>query len=88
MPELQGFHRQFVAIEREAEGLLEGLTEAQLTWRDDARRWSIADCLNHLWPQVITRFGTFTARSRRLGPTDCSPAVPLGTASLETGSFV
>ena len=28
--------------------LLEDLTEAQLTWRDDARSWSIADCLNHL----------------------------------------
>jgi hypothetical protein len=48
LPELQGYYRQFLAIGRAAEVLLEGLTEAQLTWRADVRTWSIADCLNHL----------------------------------------
>ena len=46
--ELQGYYRQFALIERTATVLLESLTEAQLTWRDDVRTWSIADCLNHL----------------------------------------
>jgi hypothetical protein len=46
--ELQEYHRQFAAIERDAELLLQGLTEPQLRWRENARMWSVADCLNHL----------------------------------------
>lgn len=48
VPELQEYERQFFAIRREAELVLEGLTERQLAWRDDGGSWSIIDCLNHL----------------------------------------
>jgi len=49
MPELSEYSRQFAAIKRDTELLLEGLTENQLTWRENAKTWSIADCLNHLF---------------------------------------
>ena len=48
VPELQEYARQFTAITRDAEVLLQVLTEAQLTWRENAGTWSVADCLNHL----------------------------------------
>ena len=48
VPELQEYLRQFAAIEREAEILLEGLTTAQLMWREKAESWSVAECFNHL----------------------------------------
>jgi hypothetical protein len=43
VPELRGYFRQFAGIEREAKVLLEGLTERQLTWRENASTWSIAE---------------------------------------------
>ena len=48
VPELQAYYRQFAAIEQDARLLLDGLTEVQLTWREEATTWSVADCLNHL----------------------------------------
>lgn len=36
------------AIKRDARELVEGLTEAQLTWRPEPSRWSIAQCLQHI----------------------------------------
>ena len=70
-PELLEYSRQLAAIKRDAELLLEGLTEDQLTWREQARTWSIADCLNHLLvtgneslPNI--RRTMTEARSRRL----------------------
>jgi hypothetical protein len=48
VPELRGYYRQFVAIEQDAKALLDGLSEEQLKWRETARTWSVADCLNHL----------------------------------------
>ena len=71
VPELQEYYRQFTAIKRDAELLLEGLTEPQLMWRENTGTWSVADCLNHL---VVTgnqslariRSAMVDARSRGL----------------------
>ena len=71
VPELQEYARQFAAITRDAEVVLQGLTEAQLMWREHAGTWSVADCLNHL---VVTgnhslshiRSAMVDARSRGL----------------------
>ena len=47
-PELQVCHRQFAAIKDDAEALVRGLTDEELTWSENPSKWSIADCLNHL----------------------------------------
>ncbi len=47
-PELRAYLEQLAAIERDARRLVEGLTDAQLTWREAPATWSVADCLNHL----------------------------------------
>ncbi|MGH9146564.1 MAG: DinB family protein [Vicinamibacterales bacterium] len=70
-PELRAYLEQLAAIERDARRLLDGLTDAQLTWRETHTTWSVADCLNHL---LVTgghstkaiRRALADARSRRL----------------------
>jgi hypothetical protein len=46
--ELESYRQQYEAIRADAQGLVEGLTEAQFNWRNEAGRWSIAECLAHL----------------------------------------
>ena len=46
--ELRGQLERIEAIKRDARELVEGLSEEQLTWRPDASRWSIAQCLQHI----------------------------------------
>ena len=48
IPELEDYCRQFDAIKRDAEELLQGMSEAQFNWRQSTGRWSIAECLTHL----------------------------------------
>lgn len=40
--------REFEAIAREAHDGFGGFDEQQLNWKPDARRWSVAQCLDHL----------------------------------------
>lgn len=47
-PELAALEAEYVALDEEAQALADGLSPAQLTWRPEARRWSITDCLDHL----------------------------------------
>lgn len=48
-PDLARLLAAIEAAEAEATGLLRGLTEAQLNWQpENGRRWSIAQCLDHL----------------------------------------
>jgi hypothetical protein len=47
-PELDALDQQFGAIQRDADQLVAGLSEAQLTWRPRRGGWSIAECLAHL----------------------------------------
>jgi hypothetical protein len=69
--ELEDYRRQIEAIKRDAEDLLRGLSEEQFNWRQDAGRWSIAECLTHLnvtgnlYIPVIEK-GIEHGRSRRL----------------------
>jgi hypothetical protein len=47
-PELRSYLEQLRAIEDDARRLIDGLTDAQLAWRENTGTWSMADCLNHL----------------------------------------
>lgn len=48
-PELGRLLSAIDAAEVEAQNLLDGLTDAQVNWQpDNGRRWSIAQCLDHL----------------------------------------
>src|ERR1700687_3367944 len=47
-PELDALDKEFDAIRSDADQLVSGLSEAQLTWHPQPAGWSIADCLAHL----------------------------------------
>ncbi len=46
--ELQSYHDEFDGLKHEAVTFLDGLTDAQWTWRPDPGRWSVAQCFEHL----------------------------------------
>lgn len=46
--DLQNYHQQFQSIKIDAQDLLANLSEIQFKWRPGAKRWSIAECLDHL----------------------------------------
>jgi hypothetical protein len=57
--ELKDYVSQIEEIRRDAEGLIDGLTEAQFNWQPEPGRWSIGECLEHLnvtarlyWPMI------------------------------------
>jgi hypothetical protein len=47
-PDLHALDEAFAANERDARAVVEGLTEAQGTWRPAPGSWSVAQCLDHL----------------------------------------
>lgn len=47
-PELEARRRDYQAAAAEARELCAGLTAAQLAWRPEPGRWSVAECLDHL----------------------------------------
>lgn len=47
-PALEELRRGHEAIAQRARDVVEGLSEAQLAWRPEPGRWSIAGCLAHL----------------------------------------
>ena len=48
-PDVAAIVRDLEAVDREAERVVAGLSEAQLNWQPDGgRAWSIAQCLDHL----------------------------------------
>lgn len=63
-PELQAYLEQLAAIEHDARRLVDGLTDAQLAWRETPTTWSVADCLNHL---LVTGRHSMKAIRRALG---------------------
>ena len=73
---LETIASETVKINREAEQLVEGLTEQQLNWKPDASQWSIAQCLDHLavtaraWEQILTEA---IARGRQKYPVAAPP---------------
>ncbi|MGH9934832.1 MAG: DinB family protein [Blastocatellia bacterium] len=46
--ELTEYYRQVEEINRDAENLIEGLSDAQFNWRPAENIWSVGDCLEHL----------------------------------------
>src|SRR5262245_22646749 len=57
--ELQEYYSQVEEIKRDAEDLVEGLSEAEFNWRPSPEKWSIGECLEHLnvtarlfWPII------------------------------------
>ena len=46
--DLKSLRAQIEAIQRDAEELLKGMTEAQFNWRPAPNRWSVGECLEHL----------------------------------------
>lgn len=48
VPELAALEAQYLALDEEAQVLVDGLSPAQLTWKPEGRRWSITECLDHL----------------------------------------
>ncbi len=80
VPELRGCYLQLAAIERDAKALVEGLTDRQLAWRENARTWSIADCLNHL---VVT--GRHSLDSMRRSVADARARGLLGRGPFRHG---
>lgn len=48
MTDLQNYHLQIQRIKLDAQNLLAGLSDDEFTWRPDNRRWSIAQCIDHL----------------------------------------
>ncbi len=46
--ELRDYQRQIEAIERDAQELVDALTDEQFNWHPAPGIWSIADCLSHL----------------------------------------
>lgn len=71
IPELEEYCRQIEAIKRDAEDLLQGMSEEPFNWRQEAGRWSIAECFTHLnvtgnlYIHIIEK-GIERGRSRRL----------------------
>lgn len=47
-PEVERLAYQFTVVRQEAEGLVLGLTDAQLRWKPEPGRWSVAECFSHL----------------------------------------
>jgi hypothetical protein len=46
--EIQNLDDAFVAVKKDAESLIAGLTEEQAAWRPNPAAWSVAECLDHL----------------------------------------
>lgn len=47
-PTLEAYRRQVADIRRDADDVLDGLSDAQFNWRPDPHRWAVAECLSHL----------------------------------------
>jgi DinB family protein len=47
-PELAALDEAYIAIERDARALADGLTEERAAWRSQPGSWSVAECIDHL----------------------------------------
>lgn len=69
----------FDAAERDARGLVAGLTPALGGWRSDAGSWSVAECLDHLATAnrvYLRAMNPAAERARARGRRRVRPAVP------------
>jgi len=78
-PELTLLDVEYIAIERDARDLADGLTEARAAWRAHPGSWSVAECIDHLatanWI-YLAAFEPSAARARASGRRRRGPARP------------
>ena len=78
--DLQSIVDQIEDLERQADEVTQGLTDDQFFWQPDGgRRWSVAQCLDHLAAGVEVYVTTLTpviADARRRGVRRRNPAKP------------
>lgn len=79
-PDLQTIVDQIETIERRADEVSQGLTDGEFFWQPDGgRRWSVAQCLDHLAAGVEVYLASLTpvvADARRRGVPRRNPATP------------
>jgi hypothetical protein len=76
VPELEARRRDYQAAAAEARERFGGLSEAQLAWRPEPGRWSIAECLDHLHvtgEEVLAQVEAAVARGWERGTTGSPP---------------
>lgn len=76
VPELEARRRDYRAAAAEARERFGGLTQAQLAWRPEPGRWSVAECLDHLHvtgEEVLARVGQAAERGWARGTTGSPP---------------
>jgi len=76
VPELEARRRDYQAAAAEARERFGGLAEAQLAWRPEPGRWSIAECLDHLHvtgEEVLAQVEAAVARGWARGTTGSPP---------------
>jgi DinB family protein len=78
-PELATLDEAYVAIERDARALAEGLTEERAAWRPRPGSWSVAECIDHLATAnrvYLTAMEPSASRARADGRRRRRPALP------------
>lgn len=76
VPELEERRRDYQAAAAEARERFGVLTEAQLAWRPEPGRWSVAECLDHLHvtgEEVLAQVEAAMARGRARGLVGAPP---------------
>ena len=76
VPELAARRRDYQAAADEARERFGGLSEAQLAWRPEPGRWSVAECLDHLHvtgEEVLARVEAAVDRGWARGTTGSPP---------------
>lgn len=76
VPELEARRSDYQAAAAEARERFGGLSEAQLAWRPEPGRWSIAECLDHLHvtgEEVLAQVEAAVARGWERGTTGSPP---------------
>ncbi len=75
-PELADYRLQFAGVIVSARAVAGGRSAEQLVWRPSPKRWSVAECLNHLNVTVakyLPRIGALIAEGRTDGRTGRGP---------------
>jgi hypothetical protein len=78
-PDIRTLIDELAATERDAEALVEGLSEEQGGWRPSPEAWSVAECLDHLATAnrvYVAAMRPAAERARRRGRWRRGPAEP------------
>jgi DinB family protein len=78
-PELAALNDAYLAIERDARALADGLTDDRAAWREHPASWSVAECVDHLATAnriYLAAMEPPAARARAGGRMRRQPALP------------